>query len=219
MASGNLTANGYRYNREIFGVFNFNKKEGTNGKVLGECIKFLNNIINNLKNNNPAVVRTINILEHTEELAKQWDKQKLPRGIDRKVLFTGKEYPHLLTQLKSELGLKRTRAGNANIVSPFYVAPGDPNPAVKELKKLFDPSKNTSLCWYGRVEEEKDDVEKLFYGPISLMEEAESAGFNKVSFYGIRESDKNEKRINFLTDIIGFSAHLRSGNDMYYNTT
>ena len=27
MASGNLTANGYRYNREIFGVFNFNKKD------------------------------------------------------------------------------------------------------------------------------------------------------------------------------------------------
>ena len=205
IASGNLTGSGYRYNREIFSIFDFNEKEGTDGKALSECTLFFNNILKNLKNNNPAVVRAKNVLRRTEELAKQWGKQKLPRGIDRKVLFTGQEYSHLLTQLNKELRGKRTKAGNAYIVSPFYVAPGDPNPAIKELKKLFVRNQNGSLSWYGRVEEEKDDVEKLFYGPSSLMEVAESVGFSKVNFYGIKENETDENN-----NIVHRPLHMKS---------
>ena len=192
IGSGNLTRNGYRVNKEIFGVFDFSEEQGLDKKNLNQSLTFFTALLSVLDDDNPAVRRALNLLERISELASGWSKQIYQIGTASKILMTGQGYPRLITQIGNEA----RKAGNgvtlAQIVSPFYVDPNAPNPAVKQLIRQLDLEQNPALCWYGRFEDNGEE-NKLFYGPASLRDEAEALNKRRISFYGIEQTGKDEK--------------------------
>ncbi|OUR93987.1 hypothetical protein A9Q87_04585 [Flavobacteriales bacterium 34_180_T64] len=193
IGSCNLTENGYRQNREVVGIFDFNEKEGIDEKALNKVTGSLRLMLNQLNSSNPGVVRALKFVDRLPTLTIDWPRLRYPKGIERKVLLTGLGERPLLSQINSEIVRKRSFVNQANVVSPFYVAPGDANPAVKSLCKIIGKTEKPYLTWYGRTEEEPEDMRRLFYGPESLLTEAKANGVKNINFREIPETDKDEK--------------------------
>lgn len=216
IASANLTPSGYRSNKEIFGVFDFSEKDGVDLKNLDRCMNFFRELTIEMNQDNPAVIRLSLFINRIPEISKNWGKQKLNKGIECKILMTGNGYSHLLQQINVEVRKKKAEVNGAYVISPFYVDPADKNPAIKLLTKILKPENNPKLCWYGRVEEENEGDKQLFYGPPSLKDEAKSLGIDRVSFYGIKEREVDEKNKTIFRHLHMKAIWLESDDYLFY---
>jgi len=217
IGSGNLTPNGYRINKEIFGVYNFNSKMGVDQKALTQSLSFFNLLFDQLNDNNPAVKRALSFIEKIPLLTKEWDKQRIKKGVERKILMTGSGFKNLLSHLNQEVKKKGETIQEAHIVSPFYVDPGAQNPAIKYLGRIFSNKDESIISWYGRIDVDTEQNNKLFYGPSSLKEDALEQGIKKVRFYGIIEKDVNDKNQEVFRPLHLKSIWLESPNYVFYS--
>lgn len=205
IGSNNLTPDGYRYNREVAGVFDFSENDGIDLKALEITLESLNTLLSSLDSKNPAVNRALKFIKRIPEFATKWKRIKYTEGIERKILNTGIGEKNLLSKLNLEIKRKNTSINDAYVVSPFYVAPEDSNPAVKMLAGLLATENKTSINWYGTTEEVGEEKRIMFVGPESLLLDSKANNVKNVRFYGIPVDELNEKN-----QLVKRTLHLKS---------
>ena len=216
IGSCNLTESGYRKNREIAGVFDFNASEGLDKRVLNAVINSLSAILGKLDSDHPGVQRAFGLINRIPDFVKGWPSQKYPEGLECRVLFTGGGEGKILTQINSHITRKNTFINKAHVVSPFYVAPDSDNPGVKQLCKIITKQPNPQLNWYGRVEEQGEEERRMFYGPESLFEIPREMEIHRINFREIPESSEDPKGNTVYRSLHLKSIWLESDDFVFY---
>lgn len=121
IASANLTRDGYRNNREVFGVIDYYPGCNVDKSALDDTISQLKKMLesNNTKPNAP-VVRANDFFKEVSQKVKDWTKgAEGDREIDLQVIHTGFESDSVFDQLV-KLWPSSTPPSDAFVISPFF---------------------------------------------------------------------------------------------------
>lgn len=138
VSSANLTEDGYRRNREVFGVLDWRRGEETPSACLGEFLDYLATIVALWRPGSgldgPAA-RCLALLRHTEELVAGWEAEA-PRPGRRPVqvspVLAGPGRQDALSRLGELLPSSRP-PDEARVCSPFFDPPGAGNAPAQAL--------------------------------------------------------------------------------------
>jgi hypothetical protein len=179
IASANLTEDGYRRNREVFGVLDFSPDGEAPVDVLVESVAFLREAsrYSDPKAEKPglALKRMEDFLSRFEGIIAAWNLADLPPRSPVKVqaLFTGPGRPDLIRSLGS-VWKDASPASSAWVVSPFFDPPEAPNTPAKEIWKLLRKRGDAAVAYCLVGQETDSSGEILLLGPESLRSRPEN---------------------------------------------
>jgi len=177
VASANLTEDGYRRNREVFGVLDFAPGREAPVDCLYEVIAFLREIVAQVDPGGatvaPASERCRQFLDELEGEAKKLAKvvAQPKRGhVPVRAIVTGPGKPSAIRVL-DEHWPERSPPGKAWVVSPFFDRLGSDNRPAREIWELLRQRGEAAVGYFLTVEEVpgKDDV-VLVHAPESIAQ-------------------------------------------------
>jgi len=214
IASANLTEDGYRRNREIFGFVDYIPQGTAPLACLTDAVAFLREAVSYAmpdggETRAPAIDRWNAFLEGVLSASQEWGTTNAPRGrkaMRISTLFSGPGRNAVFDQL-SELWPDGSPPRRAYVTSPFFDPPDAPNKPASEIWNLLAQRGKASVT-YNVIAEEPPDSDTLFIqAPESLLKtQPESRSSVSTHFDRIRadrdpDGEKEESRPLHLKSI------------------
>lgn len=158
VASANITAPGYRTNREVFGVLDYHPESRAPLPVLQDILGFLSQLARQHVDDSPARGRWMEVLRLAGKKAATWGDAE-PGGI--RAVLTGLGQPDALTQLREDVWPMKRPPSFARVGSPFFDNHPDRNLPAERLWSMI--ARGSEIWWEvaGRVESRKPHVVSL----------------------------------------------------------
>ena len=175
VASANITESGYRLNKEVFGVLDYEPSGKAQHECLNGTIRFLKDLIDQTvvtKNSySPAGERWLALLNKAESMSSEWfgsePGSRKRHGMIYPV-FTGGNYPDAYDSLRS-FWPSTSPASEAKVFSPFFNPPEAENKPAIDLWK-FLRQRGSARCSFHVVAENVEDEQKtVVQAPESLL--------------------------------------------------
>ena len=139
IASANLTEDGYRRNREIFGIVDYGEGGDAPIVFLDEIINFLRDAAvvatGNIGENSPAVNRWNGFLDSVSEVSRRWGSDKAfggKKAVRVHPVLVGPGRPGVFEQVHT-FWPEGSPPAHAIVTSPFFDSPGVPNKPAEAL--------------------------------------------------------------------------------------
>jgi hypothetical protein len=168
IASANLTRDGYRYNNELFTVFDFHPGAPARRDTLSEALDFFRRLNENYGSAGPEVKSSISrLIDRAKSISARWKFEEPEYDHSLAFVFPGGKN---LLEVMKDLGPNNSPFTEAIIESPSFEQPGkDKNRAAAEvwnaLRKRGGASVQYRVC--GRRDDKGDKVE--IYAPKELL--------------------------------------------------
>ncbi len=176
VSSANLTTDGYRRNREVFGILNFHREGEVPLECLEEVVDFLREVVSETANPQAArdsqqagpVSRAKGFLDRLiGEGRGMMQGSEAGRGPVRIYpILTGPNRPSVFESVDRHWP-GRTGPERADVVSPFFDSPDRVNRPAAALRRLLRPGGDSEVCYHVTADREGDDVIHL-HAPESL---------------------------------------------------
>lgn len=131
VGSANLTEDGYRRNREIFGVLDYCSACSTPGRALREILDFLEEVTDLCAG--PGVTRARGLLAYTRRATARWNLRDGPKKPAVHAVLVSPKRPSAFAQLTAAWPEPRSRPYTAKVVSPFFDVSDGPNRVAEGL--------------------------------------------------------------------------------------
>lgn len=174
VASANLTEDGYRRNREVFGVLDFLDGGGVPLSLLHEIVRFLRACLDlsGQGNLNPSTQRASALLDRVDAVVGSWGVSDESHGREPvRVLpiLTGPGRKDLFAQL-ADVWPQSSPPALAWVVSPFFDPPeATRNGPAEAIWGMLRKRDETSVTYCVETEEAQDSKKIVLRAPQSLM--------------------------------------------------
>lgn len=173
IASANLTEDGYRRNREVFGVIDYSNGGEAPLECLQETVSFLHELLSHVEGGSsgtPAVHRCKRFLDSVLAAAGTWDLAPARRDqVVVKAVLSGPGRPPVSQSLASNWpGPARPEA--ADVVSPFFDPPEVDNRPARQLWSLLRQRGDAAARYHVVAEDVRDADSVLVHAPRSLRD-------------------------------------------------
>jgi rhodanese-related sulfurtransferase len=184
-ASANLTDDGYRRNKEIYGIIDFYKGSHAPLQFLRDIILFLRGaatayVNTGTEGTSPAIDRCTGFLDEVKAISKGWGDSNEVRGKkDNRVhaILTGPGRPDAMEQVMA-LWPEGPAPINAYVTSPFFDPAGIDNQPAKTLWGKLRQRGEASVTFNLVAEQDSDENIIVLHAPKELLDaepERESA--------------------------------------------
>lgn len=183
IASANITMEGYRHNREVFGVLDYNlldSEDNASAEPLSSTLNFLLEILSYASGESPGVKRCNTMVADLKKIIKNFEPVKkqliqVEAVFSRPKVSSDGEIKGVLGELKELLPAGPPK--RADIVSPFFdqsEVASDTNPAFNIWKHMNQ--RGEAVVTYFVEAEELNDGEKLLVRAPGFIESAKPDG-------------------------------------------
>ncbi len=176
VGSANLTTDGYRHNREAFGILDYHRGGEAPLECLEEVVRFVRELATETVNPQAArdsqrpgaMSRAQAFLDRLMAEARRMTQgSEGGRGPVRiHPVLTGPNRPSVF-EVVGRHWPGRTGPTRADVVSPFFDQPGRVNQPDAALRRLMRPRGDSAVCYHVTADREGDDVVHL-HAPESL---------------------------------------------------
>ncbi len=174
IGSANLTEDGYRRNREVYGVLDFHEGSEAPRPLFQEVLQYLRQVaaVAVADDGSLPLQRMHRFLERVETLARTWGTSG--DGHDREpvrvsILFTGSGRPDLFTQVSS-IWPGSSPPHSTWVVSPFFDPPeAKINPSAEALWNTLRRRGEATVDYCVETEDNPDSTQLLVRAPRSLL--------------------------------------------------
>ena len=185
VASANLTEDGYRRNREVFGVLDYSEESEAPHECVREIAAFLQEIVleSAEETETPAARRCQRFLTNVVSALEPWERVAAPRRarVEVQPVLTGPGRGTAFDAVASLWPAGRPRT--ADIVSPFFDPPESANQPVTALWQLLQARGGTQARFHLTAEDVPITGEVLLHAPQSLRDAAPSEGRAGTTFH------------------------------------
>lgn len=184
VASANITADGYRRNREVFGVLDYRP----GGEAPLECLKSMVDFLRvtggqeapGRAGSSPGVKRWLSFLKGIDAIPEDWGStgQDSVRGVVRvRAIHATPQSANVLEQLR-EVWPSGSPPRNAEVISPFFDPPDGPNQPAEAIWDVLAQRGEASVT-YGVIADEVPGEDALSVrAPKSLLDSRPSGRRN-----------------------------------------
>ena len=184
VASANLTEDGYRRNREVFGVLDYFEDSEAPLECAREIAAFLQEIVGEIAAETafPAARRCQRFLTNVVSALEPWERAAAPRRsrVEVRPILTGPGRGTAFDAVASSWPAGRPRT--ADIVSPFFDPPEAANEPVKALWQLLPP-RDGEARFHVTAEEVPMTGAVLLHAPQTLQGAAPSRDPARTTFH------------------------------------
>jgi len=195
IASANLTKDGYRRNREVFGVIDYHPNGDAPLDSLNQTLDFLDRVLRCCGEISPARQRCRDTLSWVRKNGKNWGRgrQRMPRaGVQVRPIFTGPGLPDFFSQIGGIWPWK-AQPVHADVVSPFFDPPESANRPAQEIWKLLRQRGKVWVTYCTTVEDIPGRKKIRIHAPESLRDAAPDRLDCSTYFYRVRDKDENKE--------------------------
>lgn len=203
IASANLTENGYRSNREVFGVIDFTPDKCQYSKCAIETVEFIRKVLNLTTMRDKkleSVKRGQDFLDIVVSTITKWSKTGEERNskIEVSTIFSGLDYSPVIKVLQ-EKWTDSTPPYDAYIISPFFDTSTDHYKPAKALWDILRQRGKATITYNVIVEDINEEKKLLIRAPQVLKTEKLPRESAEVIFEKINIDD--ESRILHMKSI------------------
>lgn len=187
IGSANLTEDGYRRNREVYGVVDFHEGSESPGPVLQEVLEYLRQAANVAVADNESLPlqRMRRFLDRVQALSRSWgaiDEEHTRKPVQVTTLLTGPGRSDLFTQMSS-LWPGSSPPHSAWVVSPFFDPPeAQANKPARSLWNLMRKRGKAEVDYCVEIEDHPNSKQLLAHAPASLLATRPSRDSCSVAF-------------------------------------
>lgn len=178
VASANLTEDGYRRNREVFGILDYFEDSAAPLECVREIAAFLPEIVleTAAETDFPAARRCQRFLTNVVAALEPWERAAAPRRsrVDVRPIMTGGGRGSAFEAVAGAWPAGRPRT--ADVVSPFFDPPEAANEPVKALWQLPQPRGGAEARFHVTAEDVPMTGAVMLHAPQSLRDAAPSGG-------------------------------------------
>jgi len=186
VASANVTEDGYRRNREVFGVLDYTEGGEAPLACLTDCVEFLRSIVRLAHpEGRPAKGgwgRVERFLAGIRPAAGEWGltgSQAARQPIRIRPILIAPRGPDVFRQLAAVWSSKGL-PNSAEIISPFFDPPEADNQPAKRILDILRKSA-AAVSYYSEAEDVPGEEITLFHGPRSLDDSAKASDNRSVA--------------------------------------
>jgi hypothetical protein len=189
IGSANLTEDGYRRNRETFGVLDYHDGAEAPLPVLFEVTRFLREAMQNARSGaeSRAVRRWYALLSHVEKVAATWGTTESEHARQPLRVFAALTGPGRPTLFEHAAGLwpGGSPPNAAWVVSPFFDPPEAPNKPASALWELMRKRDDATVTYCVEMEERPGQKRLFAKAPASLLAARPPQDVAVVQFYRV----------------------------------
>lgn len=185
VASANLTEDGYRRNREVFGVLDYDEGSEAPAECVHEIVAFLQEIVSETggERESPPAKRCRQFLSNVLSAVKLWATPAPPSRsrVEIRTILIGPGRSSALDAIAGVWPVGRPQT--ADIVSPFFDPPAAANQPVPALWQLLRQRREAEVRFHVTAEDVPISGEVLLHAPQSLRDAAPSACQAATTFH------------------------------------
>lgn len=173
IGSANLTGDGYRRNREVYGVLDFHEGSEAPRSALQEVLQYLRRAADVAVGDHESLPlqRLHRFVDHVQTLSRLWGttaEEPARQSVRVTTLLTGPGRPDLFTQMAS-VWPGNSPPSSARVVSPFFDPPeAQPNKSAKSLWHIMRKRGTAEVDYCVETEERPNSKQLFVRAPASL---------------------------------------------------